>query len=54
MGRTCSTRREVRNIYKILVRTPDRKKHHGRHRCKLKDNINMDVTGIRLDSIGSG
>jgi hypothetical protein len=29
MGETCSTYREVRNVYKILVRKPEQRDHVG-------------------------
>jgi hypothetical protein len=41
MGRACSTNGEKRNIYRILVGKPERKRPLGRPRCRL-GNIKMD------------
>jgi hypothetical protein len=48
---------EKRNLYRLLVGKPERKRPLGRPRCRLIDNITMDVLEIELgvvDWIGSG
>jgi hypothetical protein len=42
MDGTCSTHRNVRNAYKILIRKPKRKRPRGTHANKREDNIRMD------------
>jgi hypothetical protein len=46
MGMACSTNREKRNAYKILVRKPEGKRTLGRPRCRWEDNIRMDLREI--------
>jgi hypothetical protein len=38
--------REKRNVYRILVGKPEGKRLLGRPRCKLVDNIQMDLVEI--------
>jgi hypothetical protein len=38
--------REMRNIYNVLVRKPERKRPLGRHRRRQEDNIKMDPREI--------
>jgi hypothetical protein len=40
---------EMRNAYKILVGKPERKRPLGRLRCRLKDNIKMNLREIQLE-----
>jgi hypothetical protein len=46
----------MRAVYKILTRTPERKRALGRHRYKWNDNIILDLTevGSVLNPCGSG
>jgi hypothetical protein len=43
---------EVRNAYKILVRTPEEKRSLGRHRRRWKENIKIGHNEIGLESVG--
>jgi hypothetical protein len=42
---------EIRNSYKILVGNPERKRPHGRRRCKWEDNIRVDVRKIQWEVV---
>jgi hypothetical protein len=42
----CNTRGEIRNVYTILVRKPER-----RARYRREDNIRMDLTEIRWEDV---
>jgi hypothetical protein len=46
MGKVCSTSGEKRNAYMLLVREPEGKRALGRPRCRLEDNIKMDLKKI--------
>jgi hypothetical protein len=46
MGRACSTNREKRNVYRILVAKPEGKSPLGRPRHRWVDNIKMDFREI--------
>jgi hypothetical protein len=46
MGRGCSTNGAKRNVYRILVGTPEGNRPLGRPRCKWVDNIKMDLREI--------
>jgi hypothetical protein len=46
MGRTCSTKREKRNVYRILVGKPEGKRPLGRPRRWWVDNIKVDLREI--------
>jgi hypothetical protein len=46
LNRACSTDREKRNAYKILVGKPEGKTPLGKSRCIWKDNIKMDLIEI--------
>jgi hypothetical protein len=46
MGRACSTNREKRNAYRILVGKPEGKRPLGRLRRRWVDNIKMDLREI--------
>jgi hypothetical protein len=46
MGRACSTNREKRNAYKILVGNPEGKRPLGRPRRRWVYNIKMDIREI--------
>jgi hypothetical protein len=41
-----ATRREMRNACKILVRRPERKTPLGRSKCRVENNIRMEVQQI--------
>jgi hypothetical protein len=43
MGWACSTNREQRNRYRILVGKPEGKRPLGRPRCRWLNNIKMDL-----------
>jgi hypothetical protein len=43
MGRACSTKGDKRNVYRILVEKPERKRPLGRRRRRWVDNIRMDL-----------
>jgi hypothetical protein len=49
---------EDRNVYKVLMEKPERKRPLGRPRCRWEDGIRMDLKEIgwecRLDPVGSG
>jgi hypothetical protein len=49
VGGTCSTHEEGRDVYRVLVRTPEVKRPVGRPRRRWEDNIKMDHTEIRID-----
>jgi hypothetical protein len=46
MVRECSTNRETRNAYRILVGNPEGKRPLGRARCRCVHNIKMDLRVI--------
>jgi hypothetical protein len=46
MGRTCSTTREKRNVYRLLVGKPKGKRLLGKPRYRWTDNIKMDLWEI--------
>jgi hypothetical protein len=46
MDRACSTHREKRNAYIILMGKPERKRLVGRPRRMCVDNINVDLREI--------
>jgi hypothetical protein len=52
MGRACSTHREKRNTYRILVGKPEGKIPLGRSRRRWVDNIKVDLREIGWDSMG--
>ena len=35
-----------RGVYRVLVGKPERERPHGRSRCRLEDNINMDLQEV--------
>jgi hypothetical protein len=43
MGRACSKTGEKRNVYRLLVGKPERKRPLGRPRHRRVDNIRMEV-----------
>jgi hypothetical protein len=51
MGRARSTIGEKRNVCRILVRNPERKRPLGRPRRRWVDNIKMDLVEIRWDGM---
>jgi hypothetical protein len=46
----CSARGREENTYEILVGKPEGKGPVGRRKCKLWDNIKMDLRDMELDS----
>jgi hypothetical protein len=38
---------EMKHWYKISVGTPERKRAHGKSKCRWENNIKMDLNGIR-------
>jgi hypothetical protein len=51
MDIACSTNREKRNAYRILVGKPEGKRQLGRLRRRWVDNIEIDLIEIRYGSI---
>jgi hypothetical protein len=51
MGRTCRTKGEMRNAYRILVGIPVGMRPLGRPRRRWVDNIKMDLREIEWDWI---
>jgi hypothetical protein len=51
MGRACSTNGEKRNAYRIFLGKPDGKRPLGRPRCRLVDNIKMDLREVGWDGL---
>jgi hypothetical protein len=43
--------REKRNVYRLLIRKPERKRPLGRPRRRWIDNIKMDLLEIRLNAV---
>ena len=43
MGGACSTYGEKRGVYRVSVGKPKGKRPLGRPRCRLEDNIKMDL-----------
>ena len=43
MGRTCGTYGGRRGAYRVLVTRPEGKRQLSRPRCRLEDNIKMDL-----------
>ena len=47
MGGACSSYGgEERNVYRVLVGKPERKRPHGRPRSRWEDNIKMDLQEV--------
>jgi hypothetical protein len=51
MGRSCSSNREKRNGYRILLGNPEGKRPLGRSRRTWADNIKIDLREIGLGGI---
>jgi len=51
MGRACSTYREGRGAYRILVGEPYRNKPLGRPRRRWEDNIKMDLQEVGCEGM---
>jgi len=47
MGRACSTMRERRGVYKVLVGKPEGKRPLVRPRGRWEDNIKMDLQEVQ-------
>ena len=58
MGRVCSTYGESRDVYRVLVGKPERRRPLGRPRRRWEDNTKIDLGevgwGHGLDRSGSG
>jgi hypothetical protein len=46
MGLACSTYGEGRGVDRVLVRKPEEKRPLGRPRCRLEDNIKMELQEV--------
>jgi hypothetical protein len=44
----------MRNIYRILVDKPERKKPLGRPKCRCEDNIRVNLEEIGLGRVWAG
>jgi hypothetical protein len=42
---------EGRDVYRVLVGRPKSKRPLGRPRCRLEDNIKMDLREIGIDGV---
>jgi hypothetical protein len=51
MGRACSTNREKRNAYRILLGKPEEKRQLGRPRRRWVDNTKMDLREMGWDGV---
>jgi hypothetical protein len=51
MGRLCSTYREVKNAYKILIGKSEGKRPLGRPRRRWEDNIKIDLREMGLEVV---
>ena len=51
LGRVCSTYRERRGVYRVLVMKPEGKSTFVKSRRRWKDNIKMDIQEVGLDWI---
>jgi hypothetical protein len=51
MGGACSTNREKRNAYTILVGKPEGKRPLGRPRCRWLENIKLDLRKMGWDGV---
>jgi transposase len=49
VGWTCGTDGEGRGVYRVLIGRPEGKRPLGRPRCRLEDNIKMDLREIGID-----
>jgi hypothetical protein len=52
MGGACSTNGEKRNAYRLLVGKRERKRPPGRPRCRLVDNIMMNLLELVMGRCG--
>jgi hypothetical protein len=51
LGRACSTNGKKRNAYRILVGKPQGKRPVGRPKCRLEDNIKINLREIEWDGM---
>jgi hypothetical protein len=51
VGGTCGTNGEKRDVYRLLVGKPERKRPLGRPRRRWRDNIKMNLLGIGLSVV---
>jgi len=54
MGGVCSAYGEKRDVYRILVGKPERKRPPGRPRRRWEDNIKMDLQEVGLEGKWTG
>jgi hypothetical protein len=47
MGGACSTFKERRIVYRVLVGKANGKRPSGRTRCRREENIKMDLQDVR-------
>jgi 3-oxoacyl-ACP reductase-like protein len=46
VGGECSTYRDKRGVYRVLVGKPEEKRPFGRPRCRWENNIDMDLQEV--------
>jgi hypothetical protein len=51
MDEACSTNRENRNAYRLLVGKPEGKRPLGRSRCRWVNNIKMDLGEVEWGGV---
>jgi hypothetical protein len=51
MSRACSAHGEMRNMYKILVGKPEKKRSLGRPRHRREDNIKMNLGKTGFENV---
>jgi hypothetical protein len=51
MGWACSSDREKRDVYRVLLGKHEGKKSLGRFRCRWKNNIKMNLQGVGCGGI---
>ena len=51
MGGACSTMRERRGVYRVLVGKPEGRRPLGRPKCRWEDNIKMDLQEVECGSV---
>jgi hypothetical protein len=44
--------RGMRNMYRVLVEKPEEKRLLGRHRCRQKENIEVNLKEIGWEGVG--
>jgi hypothetical protein len=54
MGGACSTNEDKRNVSRLLVGKPERKRPLGRPRLRWVDNIRIDLGEVGWDDVWIG